>query len=159
MIGLPSVVRQQVRHPREAHGQLEIRLGAMGDGHVFLCQDRNIGIAQIDTMRRNRWHAENPQGSQMLYRQPLRALSGWVAVHVLRLKPDLSQGWGGNIDTPLYYVHHLDLLLISATTATTDDLNGRILSYIGEGKKPALVGSVAGSSHAPPRLAKTMRPR
>jgi hypothetical protein len=55
---------------------------------------------------------------QFLYRRPMRGLSAWVAIHVFRLNPAvLSRGWGGNIDTPLYYIHNFDVLLIAAVTA------------------------------------------
>src|SRR5581483_2682046 len=55
---------------------------------------------------------------QFLYRQPMRGLSVWVAIHVFGLSPAvLARGWGGNIDTPLYYIHNLDVLAIAAVTA------------------------------------------
>jgi uncharacterized membrane protein YphA (DoxX/SURF4 family) len=54
---------------------------------------------------------------QFLYRQPMRALSAWVAIHVFHQPATLSLGWGGNRDTTLYYIHNLDLLMIAAVTA------------------------------------------
>ena len=57
-------------------------------------------------------------GRDFLYRRPFRALSQWVAAHAFCLDPAaVKRGWGGNIDTPLYYIHVLDLLVIAAIVA------------------------------------------
>jgi hypothetical protein len=56
--------------------------------------------------------------NRWIYRAPMRALDGWVAVHVFHLNPSvLALGYGGNTDTPLAYIHTLMLLLIAAASA------------------------------------------
>jgi len=63
---------------------------------------------------------------QILYRQPLRSLDGWLAIKVLGLDPAvLPLGWGGTTDMPLYYIHVLVLLILAAVTAVVWSLLGR----------------------------------
>jgi hypothetical protein len=64
--------------------------------------------------------------NRVLYRPPLRALDGWIAISVFRLDPAvLPLGWGGNRDMPLYYIHVLVLLLCAALAAVVWSLFDR----------------------------------